>query len=63
MAVKAATDDLIIEAVSEDGVIEALKVKDKEIYGTMWHPEREKPYEKADVQFIRQIFAKEGHRQ
>ncbi len=62
MAVKAVTDDLIIEAVSEDGVIEALKVKDKEIYGTMWHPEREKPYEMADVQFIRQIFAKEGHR-
>lgn len=60
MAVKAATDDLMIEAVSEDGVIEALKVKGREIYGTMWHPERESPFQVQDIQFIQQIFAKEG---
>lgn len=60
MAVKDITDDLIIEARSEDGVIEAICVRDKRIYGTMWHPEREKPYEKDDIQFIKQIFSKEG---
>lgn len=60
MAVKAAADDLIIEARSEDGVIEAVRVRDKRIYGTMWHPERERPYEKDDIQFIKHIFSKEG---
>lgn len=60
MAVKAATDDLMIEAVWEDGVIEALKVKDKKIYGTMWHPERESPFQKEDIQLIKQIFLDEG---
>lgn len=59
MAVKAPSSDLIIEARSEDGVIEAIKVKDQKIYGTMWHPERERPYEKDDVQFIQEIFSKE----
>ena len=56
MAVKTATDDLSVEARSEDGGIEAISVKNKKIYGTMWHPEREKPYSEDDVQFIRQIF-------
>ncbi|MDE7431714.1 MAG: gamma-glutamyl-gamma-aminobutyrate hydrolase family protein [Lachnospiraceae bacterium] len=60
MAVKTVTEDLVIEARSEDGVIEALRARDNMIYGTMWHPEREKPYEKADIQFIIQIFLKEG---
>lgn len=60
MAVKDAADDLIIEARSEDGVIEAIRVRDKKIYGTMWHPERERSYEKDDIQFIKHIFSKEG---
>lgn len=60
MAIKAAADDLMIEARSEDGVIEAIRARDKRIYGTMWHPERESPYEKDDIRFIQQIFLKEG---
>lgn len=60
MAVGAATADLLVEAKSEDGVIEAMKVRDKAVYGTMWHPEREKPYDKDDIRFIRQIFSKGG---
>lgn len=60
MAVKDAADDLIIEARSEDGVVEAIRVRDKRIYGTMWHPERERPYEKDDIEFIKHIFSKEG---
>lgn len=58
MAVKAVADNLIIEARSEDGVIEAIRVRNKKIYGTMWHPERERPYEKDDIQFIKHIFSK-----
>lgn len=60
MAVRAAADDLVVEARSEDGVIEAVLVRDRKIYGTMWHPERERPYEAEDIRFIKQIFAKEG---
>ena len=60
MAVRAAADDLVVEARSEDGVIEAVRVRDRKIYGTMWHPERERPYEAEDIRFIKQIFAKEG---
>lgn len=59
MAVKAASKDLIVCAASADGVIEAITVRDKKIYGTMWHPERENPFAKEDTEFIRQIFCKE----
>lgn len=62
MAVKTATGELLMTAESEDGVIEAIKVRDREIYGTMWHPEREKPFAENDIQFIQQIFSKEGVR-
>ncbi|MDE6942570.1 MAG: gamma-glutamyl-gamma-aminobutyrate hydrolase family protein [Lachnospiraceae bacterium] len=37
MALKSVPAGLTVEAYSEDGVIEAVKAKDKEIYGTMWH--------------------------
>lgn len=57
MAVKDATDELIVTARAEDGIIEAIQVKGQEIYATMWHPEREKPYAEQDMQFIRQIFS------
>ena len=60
MAVKAVTGGLTVEARSEDGVIEVIRVKDQSIYGTMWHPEREKPYMESDIQFIKQIFSEEG---
>lgn len=61
MAAKAVSEELFsIGARSEDGVIEAIKVRGKEIYGTMWHPERERPYAAEDVLFIKQIFSKEG---
>lgn len=58
MALKSVPAGLTVEAYSEDGVIEAVKAKDKEIYGTMWHPERENPYAETDIQFIKQLFSK-----
>lgn len=61
MAVKDVTENLVVEARSEDGVIEVLKTKNNMIYGTMWHPERENPYKRDDINFIKQIFAKKGY--
>lgn len=58
MALKSVPIGLTVEAYSEDGVIEAVKAKDKEIYGTMWHSERENPYAETDIQFIKQLFSK-----
>lgn len=57
MAVKTASDELVIEAYAEDGVIEAVRVKNREIYGTMWHPERERPYAAYDMQFIKRLYS------
>lgn len=56
MAVKEVVDPLIVEASTEDGVIEAIRVKGYRIYGTMWHPEREKPYNSGDIEFLNNIF-------
>ena len=56
MAVKDVPDDLIIEARAKDGVIEAVRAKGRKIYGTMWHPEREKPYAEDDIRVIKHIF-------
>lgn len=58
MAVREVAAPLVVEAKSEDGIIEVIKHKDKKIYATMWHPEREKPYVEADVKFVQQFFNK-----
>lgn len=49
------TAPLEILAQADDGVIEAIKVKDKAIIGTMWHPEREKPFREQDILRLRQL--------
>ncbi len=56
MAVDNVTENLIVEARAQDGVIEAFKIKNRKIYGTMWHPERENPYDIADIAFIKKLF-------
>ena len=48
--------DLEILAKTEDGIIEAIKHKKHPIMATMWHPERESPFDKADLDFIKNIF-------
>ncbi len=52
-------DCLEVLAVSEDKVIEAIRVKGKWILGTMWHPEREKVFCKEDIERIQHLFRKE----
>lgn len=56
MAIKEVTNPLIAEATAEDGIVEAIRVKGYRIYGTMWHPEREKPYDSRDIEFVKNIF-------
>lgn len=49
-------DPLEVLAQTQDGVIEAVRHKEKRILGTMWHPEREKPFPILDIQQIQELF-------
>ena len=52
-------DPIEILAKTDDGVIEAIKVKNKRIIATMWHPEREKDFKQDDMELLRNLFGKE----
>ncbi len=54
--VKLIGDELVPLMISTDGVIEAIKHKRYQIYGTMWHPERNKTFSDEDVKMIKEIF-------
>ncbi len=41
---------------TEDGVIEAAEYPEKNIIVTMWHPEREVPFQDTDIVRIRKLF-------
>lgn len=47
---------LDVLARTSDGVIEAVRARTKRIVGTMWHPERETPFDKMDKELIRFLF-------
>ena len=47
---------LRIWATSQDGIVKAIKHKNKKIWGIMWHPERQKKIDKLDIKLIKQIF-------
>ena len=42
-------------AIDSDGNIEAFENEDKSILGIMWHPEREEPFDKNDMQLIKRF--------
>ena len=48
--------NIITLAISNDGIIEAVKHIDREIYGIMWHPERENPFNKVYKFFLKMVF-------
>jgi len=48
--------DLLQAAHSEDGVVMAVEHKQKNIFGVMWHSERESPYTENDKDLFREIF-------
>lgn len=49
-------DNFMITHYSEDGVIEGIKHINKEIYGIMWHPERNSEVSYEDTTILRTIF-------
>jgi N5-(cytidine 5'-diphosphoramidyl)-L-glutamine hydrolase len=48
--------EVSVVASSQDGVIEAVKHKEHSIFGIMWHPEREKPFDLTHIDFLRRFF-------
>ena len=40
----------------DDGTIEGINHVEKNIYGIMWHPEREKKFNEFDINFFKKIF-------
>lgn len=44
-------------ARAEDGEIEAMRNKELNWEGWMWHPEREKPFQSADIDRLRKLFS------
>ena len=51
-------DPVEVLAKTEDGVIEAIRIKGKKIIATMWHPERETEFQKTDMDLVRSLFGK-----
>ncbi|MDE5825228.1 MAG: gamma-glutamyl-gamma-aminobutyrate hydrolase family protein [Lachnospiraceae bacterium] len=47
---------LQVMAQSEDGVIEAAAYPEKKIIVTMWHPERETPFQEMDIARLRNLY-------
>lgn len=47
-------NDFNILARDESGVIEAIEHQQYPIYGIMWHPERIKGFDQADIEWIRE---------
>ena len=41
---------------AEDGIIEAVECRGHKIMAAMWHPEREKPFAKADIDRMKKFF-------
>lgn len=48
--------NIITLAMSNDGIVEAIKHADRQIYGIMWHPERENPFNNVDKLFFKMVF-------
>lgn len=53
---KVKNKNLTVLAKSEDGVVEMICHKQFPIWGTMWHPERETPYNQGDIDLVRGLF-------
>lgn len=49
-------EPLLVEAVAHDGVIEAFRHADAAIHGRFWHPERNDPFDPADIGFFRSFY-------
>lgn len=54
------SDELQVIMQAQDGAIEKISHKSLPIIGTMWHPERENPFRKMDVEMIKNLFGGEN---
>lgn len=52
----ASTDELMVWARADDGVVKAVCHRNLPIIGIMWHPERFNPFQDGDVGLVRQLF-------
>lgn len=52
------TEHFEVMARAEDGVVEAMRHKQHDWYGVMWHPEREAEADPHDLALFREIFGK-----
>jgi 3'(2'),5'-bisphosphate nucleotidase len=50
------SDELIISATNENGIIKALEHKQYKIFGQMWHSERENPFINDEIALIKEFF-------
>lgn len=50
-------NDLLVSAKSEDNSIEAIEHTKNKIFAQMWHPEREEPFVKAELELIKEFFS------
>lgn len=50
------SEDFNVLAQTTDNVIEAIKHRKYPIYGIMWHPERDIPFNDFNIKFVRKIF-------
>lgn len=57
LAAKTCQRPLVSWAISNDGVIKAIKHQDEEVYGIMWHPERNVPFIQQDIELFKKVFA------
>lgn len=49
-------DELVVWATSSDGLVKAVRHKDKAILGIMWHPERIEPFRQRDKDMFKEFF-------
>jgi putative glutamine amidotransferase len=51
-AARSAPTELFEAGYDDDGVVEAVRGKRDHVLGLMWHPEREAPFEEADIRLV-----------
>lgn len=54
--IKSCPNNFSVLGISDDSYVEAFKHKSSEIYGVMWHPERETQINDYDLELIKKIF-------
>jgi len=50
------TEELLVDARAEDGVVESVRHHNLALFGIMWHPERVTPFAERDIQFFKNVF-------